>query len=88
MTSNEVVKSGRKKGDPKTDFGRWYAVSGLSISDLIEVLDCSKSHAYELVQGKKIPSLRVAVKLIHMSRAMRRSLKNLKVEDFLPRDPS
>ncbi len=85
MTSNQTVKPSPKKGEPITVFGKWYRVSGLAVSDIREVLQCSKSHAYELIQGKKVPSLKNAVKLIHMSRALR-NRKNLKPEDFLPPD--
>ncbi len=65
-----------------TEFGRWYASSGLVATDIMKILECSKTHAYELIQGKKIPSVKVAVRLIHMSRA-RPGRKHLKIEDFL-----
>jgi len=76
---------GRKRSEPITGFGRWFAASGLKVEDIRDVLGCSRTGAYDRISGKKTPTIEEAVALIRYSRARRG--KVLRLEDFLPDDP-
>lgn len=66
---------------PPTRFGRWYREREFSPARLIELLECSRNYAYDLLSGKRTPRLEHAVAIIDWSKG------KLKARDFLPSDP-
>lgn len=79
-------RPGRPRSKPKTEFGRWFerfhAEGKVVVEDLANAAGCSRTYANELIQGKKIPSLPNAVKLIQMSRD--KHITTIRPEWFLP----
>ena len=63
---------GRPRSAPTTEFGRWFIELSkkgkISTEDLEAAIRCRRTYANDLIQGKKIPSLENAIKLVNMSR--------------------